>query len=134
MIAVEVHNASSSSDVSFDLALEGAVAPAPDLVAPSTPAALHTTAVTSTSVALAWDAATDDRAVTGYRVLRDGASAATVTGTTWTDAGRTPGATHVYTVQALDAAGNASTASDPLTVTLPMPVGMFERQTSVPLR
>lgn len=123
VIAVEVHNASSSSDVSFDLALEGAVAPAPDLVAPSTPAALHTTAVTSTSVALAWDAATDDRAVTGYRVLRDGASAATVTGTTWTDAGRTAGATHVYTVQALDAAGNASTASDPLTVTLPMPVG-----------
>lgn len=123
VIAVEVHNASASSDVSFDLGLEGTVAPAPDLAAPSTPAAVHTTAVTATSVALAWDAATDDRGVTGYRVLRDGVVATTVTATSWTDSGRTPGATHVYTVQALDAAGNASAPSDPVSVTLPMPVG-----------
>ncbi|MBL8930883.1 MAG: hypothetical protein JNL54_12220 [Kineosporiaceae bacterium] len=131
VIAVEVHNSSSSSDVSFDLGLDAAVAPDPDLVAPSTPANLRTTAVTSTSVALAWDAATDNRAVTGYRVLRDGATAATVTGTSWTDTGRTAGTTHSYAVLALDAAANASPASDLLSVTVPLPLGtLLPRQST----
>jgi len=123
VIAVELHDTSGSSDVSFDLALDGALAPAPDLVPPTAPTALRTTAVTSTGASLAWNAATDDRGVTGYRLLRDGVVAATVTGTSWTDTGRTPGATIGYAVVAVDAGGNLSPASEPLTITLPTPVG-----------
>ncbi len=123
VVAVEVHNTSGSSDVSFDLELIGTKAVAPDLVAPSTPGNLRTTAVAAAGATLAWDASTDNRAVTGYRVTRDGVTAATVTGTSWADTGRVAGATHSYTVVALDAAGNASPAAGPLTVTLPMPLG-----------
>ncbi|MFZ0161431.1 MAG: hypothetical protein WAL50_20565, partial [Kineosporiaceae bacterium] len=123
VVAVEVHNTSGSSDVSFDLELVGAKAIAPDLTPPSTPGTLRAETVTATGAGLAWDASTDDRAVTGYRVARDGVVVATVSTTSWTDSGRTPGATSAYTVQALDAAGNASPAAGPLTVTLPLPLG-----------
>jgi chitodextrinase len=117
-VAVEVHNRSGSSDVSFDLELEPTLAPG-DQVAPSQPQNLREAGVTASTVDLAWDASTDNVGVTGYRITRNAAVAATVDGLSWTDTGRTPGATYTYTVTALDAAGNASAASEPLAVTMP---------------
>jgi trimeric autotransporter adhesin len=126
-IAVEVHNRTSSTDVSFDLELVPTFAPpgGGDTTPPTTPGGLHPTGTTTTTVSLAWEAATDDVAVTGYRVRRDGSVVATVPGLSWTDSGRTPGATHTYTVEAVDAAGNASPRSDPVSVTLPAPPGQL---------
>ena len=76
-----------------------------------------------TSVALAWTASTDDVAVTGYRILRDGVEIATVGPevTDHLDEGLAPGATYAYVVEAFDATG-AATASDVVTVTLPLPL------------
>ncbi len=93
-IAVEVHNRSGSTDVSFDLELIPTYSQPPDptdVTPPSAPANLITTATTTTTAALAWNAATDNVAVTGYRIIRNGTVAATVPGLTWTDSGRTPG-------------------------------------------
>lgn len=82
--------------------------PAPaDTQPPTAPQPLSVTPATTT-VSLSWGASTDDVAVAGYVITRDGAQVATVTGTSWTDAGRPPRTAYTYGVSALDAAGNRS--------------------------
>lgn len=83
----------------------------PDTMAPSVPASLTATTVSSSRIDLAWSAATDNVGVTGYRVARGGAVIATVSGTTYADTGLAASTTYGYTVTALDAAGNASASS-----------------------
>src|SRR6476620_622296 len=92
-------------------------APAPaaaDTTAPAAPTGLTAGPPTATSVPLSWTAATDNVAVTGYQVYRDGASAPvqTITGTTYTDTALSPNTTYSYTVKAIDGAGNQSPASN----------------------
>ncbi|PZG12477.1 glycosyl hydrolase family 18 protein [Nonomuraea aridisoli] len=88
-----------------------------DTTAPSVPGNLRTTGVTGTTVTLAWNAATDNVAVTGYELYRGTTLVTTVTGTTHTDTGLTAGTAYTYTVRARDAAGNRSAASTPVTAT-----------------
>ncbi|MHA6759467.1 glycosyl hydrolase 2 galactose-binding domain-containing protein [Streptacidiphilus sp. PAMC 29251] len=99
-----------------------------DTQAPSAPANLRTTSVASGSVALAWDASTDNVGVTGYDVYRDGSLLSTVTGTTATDATVAASTSYSYTVKAHDAAGNASAASTALSVTTPAAGGGGDTQ------
>ena len=85
-----------------------------DITAPSAPAALTATATGSNSVALNWEAATDDVAVTGYRIDRDGVTLTTLAAaTSYTDTTVTPETTFTYTVRARDAHGNWSASSEP---------------------
>jgi len=70
-----------------------------------------------TAIALSWSAATDDHGVAGYRVRRDGAIVATVTGTSHTDSGLAADTAYAYSVEAFDDAGQASAQSGPITVT-----------------
>jgi chitinase len=88
-----------------------------DTSPPTVPGGFRSTGVTSTSVTLAWNASTDNVAVTGYEIYRGGTLIATVTGTTYTDTGLTAGTAYTYTVRARDAAGNRSAASNPITAT-----------------
>ncbi|MFD4480223.1 glycosyl hydrolase family 18 protein [Streptomyces sp. NPDC058471] len=76
--------------------------------APGTPTASD---ITNTSVKLAWKAATDDKGVKNYDVLRDGSKVATVTGTSYADSGLTAGTDYSYTVQARDTADQTGPAS-----------------------
>ncbi|GAA1018597.1 hypothetical protein Aple_065510 [Acrocarpospora pleiomorpha] len=87
-----------------------------DTTAPSVPGNLRSTGTTSSSVSLAWNAATDNVGVTGYEVYRGGTQVATVTGTSHTDTGLTASTSYTYTVRARDAAGNRSAASTAVTV------------------
>ena len=93
----------------------------PDTEAPTPPTGLTATAISGTQIALSWTAATDNVAVTGYRVTRGGSVIATPTGTTYTDNGLLPATTYSYTVTALDAAGNASAPSEPQSATTGAP-------------
>ncbi|MFE9747424.1 fibronectin type III domain-containing protein [Saccharothrix saharensis] len=88
----------------------------PDTQAPTAPSVLRSTAQTENSVALAWDASTDNVGVTGYEVFNGGTSAATTTGTTATVTGLQPDTEYTFTVVAKDAAGNTSGASTGLKV------------------
>ncbi|MFI7468533.1 glycosyl hydrolase family 18 protein [Nonomuraea sp. NPDC049646] len=88
-----------------------------DTTAPSVPGNLRSTGVTNTSVALAWDASTDNVAVTGYEVYRGGTLVTTVTGTTYNDTGLTASTAYSYTVRARDAAGNRSANSNQISAT-----------------
>jgi chitodextrinase len=92
-----------------------------DTTAPAAPANLRTTSVSTTSAALAWNAATDDFGVAGYRVYRDGTQVGDVATTAFTDTGLTADTTYAYTVKAYDGAGNLSPASDALSVTTAAP-------------
>ncbi|MFD4572609.1 endo alpha-1,4 polygalactosaminidase [Streptomyces sp. NPDC058417] len=83
-----------------------------DTSAPTAPSGLSATGATSNSVTLSWTRSTDNVAVTGYDVFRNGAKVGSATGTTYTDAGLTAGTTYQYQVKAKDAAGNTSGASN----------------------
>lgn len=92
----------------------------PDTIAPAAPANLVTTNQTTTSVSLSWDSATDDVAVTGYRIYRNGVLVTSVSGTSFTDSGLRYNTSFSYTVTAVDAAANESPPSNTLaTSTLP---------------
>jgi chitodextrinase len=88
--------------------------PIPDTVAPSAPTNLRTTSLTKAKATFAWNASTDNVGVAGYRIYRNGALAATTTALTWSDGRQRVSVT--YYVIAFDAAGNPSTASNPVTV------------------
>lgn len=92
-------------------------APSVDQTAPSTPANLRSTATTSTSVSLAWNASTDNVGVTGYDVYKGSTLALSVSGTTAVITGLSASTTYSFTVKAKDAAGNISSAGSALSVT-----------------
>jgi len=83
----------------------------PDTQAPSAPANLATTAKTTSAMTLNWTASTDDTAVTGYSVYRDGAKLATTTSASYSYAGLACGTAYLLGVEAYDAAGNTSSRS-----------------------
>jgi chitodextrinase len=90
-----------------------------DTTPPSVPTGLKASPAAS-SVTLTWVPSTDNVAVKGYRVLRDGKRIATTSVTTsYVDMQVTPSTTYRYRVKAFDAAGNVSAASSPVTVTTP---------------
>jgi chitodextrinase len=85
-----------------------------DTTAPSTPTGLTATAVSSSQINLSWSASTDNVGVTGYRVYRNGTLLTTLGNvTSYQNTGLSASTTYSYTVQAIDAAGNASGQSAP---------------------
>ena len=56
-----------------------------DTIAPTVPGGLAASATSATQINVTWSAATDNVAVTGYRVLRDGAQIATTSATSYQD-------------------------------------------------
>ena len=92
----------------------------PDTTAPTTPTGLTATAISDSRIDLGWVAATDNVAVTGYRIFRNSTLIATVGNvTTYANTGLAASTTFSYTVRALDAAGNVSGASTAASATTP---------------
>src|SRR5206468_1106115 len=88
-----------------------------DTIAPSAPADLVATAASGSVVNLMWSASTDNVAVTGYIVKRNGIQVATPAATSYSDTGLSDATTYSYTVAARDAAGNVSANSAVVSVT-----------------
>ncbi len=97
--------------------------PPTDSTPPPTPAGLRVTRTTVSSVGLAWDAVQDDHGFVSYRI-HGGPQAPNVgthllAGTRSTEiviSGLTPNTSHVFTMSAVDAAGNESYRGSALTV------------------
>lgn len=82
-----------------------------DTQAPTAPGNVRSTGTTSSSVSLAWDAASDNVGVTGYDVYNGSVLATSVAGTSATVSGLSADTAYSFTVQAKDAAGNKSPQS-----------------------
>src|SRR5437899_8215288 len=83
---------------------------------PPTPTGLTAAAVGSTGANLSWSASTDNVAVTGYIVRRNGTQVATPATTSFADTALSVG-TYSYTVAARHAAGNISPHSASVSLT-----------------
>jgi Zn-dependent metalloprotease len=89
-----------------------------DVTAPIGPINLTASGTTANSTILSWTAATDNVGVTGYYVYNGTALMTTVTGTTYAVTGLTSNTTYVFTVRAIDVAGNLSASSNALTLAI----------------
>ncbi|MCG3111122.1 MAG: fibronectin type III domain-containing protein [Candidatus Manganitrophus sp. SB1] len=97
-----------------------------DTIAPTAPTNLTATPAGETQINLSWGASSDNIGVAGYRVERcQGTTCANFvevaqpTGATFNDTGRSAGASYVYRVRAVDAAGNLSGYSSTAGATTP---------------
>lgn len=90
---------------------------APDITAPSVPAGLASSAITTSGFTLTWSAASDAVAVTGYEVRLNSGAAIAVTGLSRAFTGLNSSTTYQAQVRARDAAGNWSAWSTALSVT-----------------
>ena len=84
---------------------------AADTTSPSVPTNLAATAASSSQINLSWTASTDNVAVTGYKIYRNGSQVGTSAVTSYQDTGLTGSTTYSYTVSAYDAANNNSASS-----------------------
>lgn len=91
-----------------------------DILPPTPPSDLVATATGVTGIDLSWSASFDNVGVTTYRIYRDAAIIAEVSGAvaTWFDAGVLPDIAYTYTLDAQDAAGNVSELSAPVVATM----------------
>ncbi len=91
-----------------------------DTAAPTPPSGLKLTNLACKSAVLSWVAATDDVGVAGYDVYHDGQKMVSVNGNQLSAAlTLVPGAVWGFYVNAVDAAGNVSQASDTLSTSIP---------------
>ena len=93
----------------------------PDTQAPTTPT-LSSTAQTDATVDLSWTAATDNVAVTNYKVYKEGVLESILGNVlSYQVTGLTTETTYNFTVTALDAAGNESVVSNAIAITTNSP-------------
>ncbi len=88
-----------------------------DTSPPTVPTNFKATGFSMTQIDLSWTASTDNVAVTGYKIYRNGAYLASTTGTSYSNTGLSQGQTNTYTVSAYDAAANESAQSASSTAT-----------------
>lgn len=88
-----------------------------DAAPPSIPQNVSATPVAISQIDLTWDDATDDVAVVGYQVFRDGSQVATTAVSNFSDTGLTENTEFTYTIVAFDAVPNFSTSSDSVSAT-----------------
>jgi chitodextrinase len=104
-------NASSKAQLNASTA---ACLPQLDTTPPSAPGSLTKTGADALSISISWSQSTDNVAVAGYTVFRDGTSVGSTTATNYAVGGLQCGMTVTLGVLAYDAAGNTS-ATSPLT-------------------
>ncbi|HET6299686.1 MAG TPA: fibronectin type III domain-containing protein, partial [Kribbella sp.] len=91
--------------------------PGGDTQPPSVPGNLRSTGVTANSVTLAWNASTDNSgSIAGYDVYQGSALVSTTNSLTATVTNLTPNTQYTFSVKARDPDGNASGASNAVTV------------------
>ena len=90
---------------------------ASDTTPPSIPTSLSATAMSSSVVSLNWTASTDNSAVAGYRIYRNGTQIATSTTTSYSNNGLSASTQYAYSIAAYDGTGNVSSQSTAVQVT-----------------
>jgi len=97
-----------------------------DQQAPSVPTGLAATVMSASRIDLTWNASTDNVAVAGYDVYRNGALITTIGGAaSYSDTTVAPGTSYTYRVAARDLSGNVSNQSAAVTATTPAQSQVF---------
>ncbi len=117
VVGGSTHVLAQSDSANFTIRVFGAE----DTEAPTTPTLLSVTPIASTQIDITWSVATDNFALSGYVLSRDGVPIATTTLTTYSDTGLTASTTYQYDVRAFDPSGNYSSSSNSLSTTTPNP-------------
>lgn len=107
---------SDSATSSHSASAGGSYLIANDTQAPTAPSGL-TASIKGKQVSLAWKAATDNVGVTSYRIWRNGANIASVSGISYSENLSAAGS-YTYSVTAYDAAGNVSAFSNAASVSV----------------
>jgi chitinase len=109
-------NTTDAASAAHSASGSGSDAVQADTQAPSVPTALTASVAKRTQVSLAWQPATDNVGVAGYEVWRNGVRAAVTTTANYTQT--LAAGAYTYYVIAYDAAGNRSSASNSVSVTI----------------
>ncbi|WP_411284127.1 putative Ig domain-containing protein [Lapillicoccus sp.] len=117
--AVDAAGNVSGASNSASVTVASAPPPPADTTAPTVPANL-TAVLSGTTANLSWTASTDNIAVTGYKITRNGVFHTDALNTFYNGTGLAVG-TYTYTVAAVDGAGNVSGSSNSASVTVPPP-------------
>lgn len=122
---VRIYNRALSGSEVTDLYQEGGGVSVPlDTQPPTAPSNVSSSGISSSAATISWSASSDNVAVTGYKIYRNGSQVGSVGGTSFTDSGLSASTNYSYTVSAHDAAGNDSSQSSPaLSVTTSANVG-----------
>jgi hypothetical protein len=88
-----------------------------DTVSPWVPTAVTAVPVSLSRINLSWTASSDNVAIAGYKIYRDGTQVATSANTSYSDIGLSPSTTYTYAVAAYDAASNTSQQSSSVSAT-----------------
>ena len=107
-LAVDTYDAAGNRSAKTTTTAATAACPPPDTEAPSVPTGLNASGATATTVFLGWTASTDDVGVTGYELFRNGTSAGTTAGLSFTFSSLACETSYTFEVRAFDAAGNRS--------------------------
>lgn len=116
IVAFDAENNTSTGGI---IAVTTPLAISSDTVPPTAPGNLRTSSSpTDSNVSLAWDAASDNVGVSGYRIYRSGSFLGSTNATTYNDTTVSAASSYVYVVMSYDAANN-SAASSAMSVTTP---------------
>ncbi len=88
-----------------------------DTTPPSVPTGLSAQVNSANQIALSWTASTDNVAVAGYLIYRNGTEVGNATGTVFVDTGLKNSTAYSYTVAAYDTSSNISGQSAPVSAT-----------------
>ena len=126
-LAVEAFDA--AGNLSIRPSITATTSVCPDTTPPSTPSSFIAGAIGPTSISTSWAPSTDNVAVAGYTVYRNGVSAGTIPGAivataaagSFTFAGLSCGTSYLLGIEAFDAAGNTSLRQSITGSTTPCP-------------
>lgn len=108
------------------------VTPPADTTPPTGPASLSASASSTSQINLSWPAATDNIAVTGYVVTRNGSQVYAGTNLSFSDTGLAASTSYSYKVVAKDAAGNTSAGATASATTQAVPTTTITPSTPPP--
>ena len=97
----------------------------PDTIPPTAPSNLIAYPITQNQVNLSWTAGTDNKAVTGYQIFRDGIQIGSSTQTSYLDTTAQALTTYTYSVKAVDQVELVSGSSNLATITTPDPASVL---------
>jgi chitodextrinase len=122
-----------AGNLSAQSSTASASTPASDNVPPSVPGNLQSSRVTIDSLTVSWTASSDNLAVAGYLVFRNGILIGSTFRASYSDSGLSPSTIYSYAVAAYDYSNNISARSQALNVTTrSAPIVFVQQNNSVP--